>query len=109
MVNPRLFANKAVNQIKGMYSDVGKTVRPDVPLTYSMRNAQARASYDKMAASGQARDFKGFDKGSIDRRRVAALGATAYVGGDLAYRTASGGSAYRNNSGEKDFVGVPLI
>lgn len=98
-----------MNHIKGMYSDVGKTVKQDVPLTYSIRNAQSRREYDQLLSSGRTNEFKGWDRGSIDYRRAAALGASAYAGVDAAYRTLSGGSAYRNHKGEKDLVGIPLI
>lgn len=103
-MNPRLASNMPLNKIQGLYSDIQRTVRDDVPLDYFLRTAEARRKYDQNPGS-----FEGWSPGTLRKRRVAALGLGAYAAGDIAYRTLSGGSMYRNNTGRKDFVGIPMI
>lgn len=107
-MNPRLFSNRAINGIRGLYGDVGRTIREDVPLSYAIRNREARQAFDDWVAQGRRGDFR-FGEGTIDYRRAAALAASSYAAADLGYRALSGGSIYRNHTGERDLVGIPFI
>ena len=107
-MNPRLIANQAVNSFRSMGRDVRSTFTGDgKDLTYAFRTPEARAAYDKLPLDQRAGHK--WDRGSFNRRRAAAAAGAAYVGGDATYRILSGGSAYRNSSGESDVVGIPMI
>ncbi|CDQ41835.1 hypothetical protein [Virgibacillus salexigens] len=107
-MNPKLFSNQAVNGFKALYGDVKNTVTGDGrPMTYAIRNKEARQAYDKLSPS--ERTSHKFNSGTISKKRAAALAGSAYIAGDAAYRTASGGSAYRNSKGQSDIVGIPMV
>lgn len=107
-------ALNAFSALKNEYKSVGKEMAGsfygEKPLTHSLRNAKSRAAFEKSGMS--AADFKkagGYGEGSFSWKRAGLLAGTAYAGTDMAYRGISGGSLYRNNSGERDFVGVPFL
>ncbi len=106
-MNPKLLSNIPLNAMKGLYGDVAKTAKGSVPLTYPIRNAQARGAYDKFSSAEKGAHKWG--KGTLSPGRAAALAGSAYVAGDAGYRALSGGSMYRDKDGEKNFVGIPFI
>jgi hypothetical protein len=113
-LNALLKSNNPFTKIGDVYNDLSNTVTgfgkgESVPWDYAIRNKAGRDSFDAHRTSGSKDPFEGFGEGTLSKKRIAALGLGGYAIADGAYRTVSGGSAYRNNSGRKDLVGVPFI
>lgn len=105
-----LASNLAFNPIKGfknLGNDLWRTAsKKDVPLTHAFRTYEGQQQFANY--TGDPSKFK-YGAGTLNKKRIAGAIGAAYVGGDMAYRALSGGSMYRNNQGERDFVGIPFL
>lgn len=91
-----------------MYGDIRSTFAGDgKDITYAFRTAEARKKYDALSPNQRA-NYR-FEAGTWNKKRIAAAAAAGYIAGDVGYRTISGGSAYRNHTGQRDIVGIPFI
>lgn len=101
------------NAIKRTYKEIGRDLKRtwynEVPLSYTIRTAEARKAFDQVGDIQKFKQQGGFGPGTLDWKRIGIIGGTAYVGADTIYRALSGGSMYRNKTGESDIVGIPLI
>jgi hypothetical protein len=109
-------SNLAINgwrAIKRTYRDIGRDLKrtwyAEVPWDYAFRTAAARKKFDEVGDIQAFKQQGGFGPGTLDWKRIGIIGGTAYVGADVVYRALSGGSMYRNKTGESDIVGIPLI
>lgn len=113
-----MMSNLAINPIRAMKRtalDVERSMKGQAPLTYAFRNAKAQNAYRSTIQgltgdelSKAQKEFE-FGPGSWNYKRIAGTAAAAYMAGDSLYRGASGGSWYRNSTGNSDIMGVPLI
>lgn len=97
--------NRAFTGVKNAGGQVKEAYNGDVPLTTPFRKSD---HIEKMRDSGKGSDYEWGDK-SLSWKKIGAATAGAYVAGDTAYRGISGGSLYRNNDGQRDIVGIPII
>jgi hypothetical protein len=108
----KLLSNVAFNPLKGLNNfgkDLMATAKQEVPASHAFRRGDERLRFKQhTAAGGSVGDFS-YGPKSISKRRVAAGVLGGYAALDVGYRTVSGGSAYRNRSGEKDLVGIPML
>jgi hypothetical protein len=109
-------SNIAINgwrALKREYKNIGRDLKRtwygETPYTYAFRTQEARAAFDQVGDIQKFKEQGGFGPGTWSWNRIGLIGGTAYVGMDATYRALSGGSLYRNKTGESDIVGIPLI
>lgn len=91
---------------KNFVADAHKVWKTEEPVKYMFMTDDAREAMRKARRQKENYRLRAED---ISLARTAALGLGAYAVADTAYRAISGGSMYRNRTGQKDFVGIPFI
>lgn len=111
-----IYANTAFQAIRGMathhakkvYNDIYGSVTGATPLSYAFRHTKDQAMYDNAVRNGTANQFK-WSEGSLSYKKMGAIGLAGYGVANTGYRLLSGGSLYRDNEGNRNLIGLPLV